>query len=107
MPAAAIGAGTSERILAYVIRVEVAATAGRKRAYFGATAARTDVVTAAAAARTDVVTAAAAARTGIPATAARTGTDVGEKIFYRAAESVSAGVAAAAMTRITHNKPLL
>lgn len=96
MPAAAIGAGTSERILAYVIRVEVAATAGRKRAYFGATAARTDVVTAA-----------AAARAGIPATAARTGTDVGEKIFYRAAESVSAGVAAAAMTRITHNKPLL
>ena len=94
MPAPAIGAGTSERILAYVIRVEVAATAGRKRAYLGATAARTDVVT-------------AAARTGIPATAARTGTDVGEKIFYRAAESVSAGVAAAAMTRITHNKPLL
>ena len=105
MPAPAIGAGTSERILAYVIRVEVAATAGRKRAYLGATAARTDVVTAAA--RTDVVTAAAAARAGIPATAARTGTDVGEKIFYRAAESVSAGVAAAAMTRITHNKPLL
>lgn len=96
MPAAAIGAGASERILAYVIRVEVAATAGRKRAYLGATAARTDVVTAA-----------AAARAGIPATAARTGTDVGEKIFYRAAESVSAGVAAAAMTRITHNKPLL
>ena len=96
MPAAAIGAGSSERILAYVIRVEVAATAGRKRAYLGATAARTDVVTAA-----------AAARAGIPATAARTGTDVGEKIFYRAAESVSAGVAAAAMTRITHNKPLL
>ncbi len=96
MPAPAIGAGTSERILAYVIRVEVAVTAGRKRAYLGATAARTDVVTAA-----------AAARAGIPATAARTGTDVGEKIFYRAAESVSAGVAAAAMTRITHNKPLL